>query len=1444
MNTASVIRLPTLDGHRFVVAPRLLAALLAIVFLGLGWVFLAHQHAALWSRVPASALNRFVPDQLSVPLPVLPSASELARACANPPSAWAVWPRSSLRKDLANCLADPAAPAKGANAEAAVAHYETILKAQVTSANDWLAAFAAQSPHIQGKLASELALLQAEPGGALSLLVRLGQSMASAAGIDVPMATRQPVGRAETLDGVAAALRARVRAAESRLQALASLPLPDRLRGLALLSTGLQLETDFGQSPPAVYLGTDRSSLADALEWQRRAHGFAARGFSLGELHALPAALLASATLLMATVLVAGGARWLPLVLWGLTSLLLGAGALVLTDLALTGDSSLRYLAERQFVRFGVGDSSVPLVLNIPLGNDSSMTLWWPMLLVALGVAMTAMLRDGQSKWLAPVRAWVAAGSSPRMSMLPMVVLLLVGAAAVLMLGMPAAVSELLILLGVIGLATYLARQAPLANMGAGLQVQNLGVVVVALICALGGALWRGDLGHALVALALACTFAWMFGWTWLRWSVALLAVTAVVVLGACLVEGALVGPLAWLTDNVLPPHAQDRMKALFDPFHVAASDLARVRWLIDSAAASGWGPGYVPWHGLAAAREQDGLPLQGPSDYVLALVSALWGRVGGLALMAAVLTLFAAGAIVGLRTALRLAMPMAIRWLAALGGFGCLVMAFKVLLSFGGVSGVLPLTGLPVALIGYGPVTHLAALFYLVLALGGCSIGPVESRRGVNLTPVIAPAGAARSRALGLALAGAAALGLLLVMGERHLRQGVGEQGTRHVSKARLQLAQALTSAMVVQVSSTEVAKLPCEEMSNAVGAWNARLANLARPVRLINSADELVVNSLRLDAAVLLSALPVQDHNACRRLARTLGQMLATDFSRLVGSQQAAATAGPSPGANDAERLSVFDKPRALGARPLDYTTANAWWGQPGCLTAAAHASREDCSALAAGATGQISLASLNADWLTDIWLQRELAPQLHTAMRQPTGRHMVNHREVATGPKLGLTLDGKIQPLAQRLVDCFTGRLAGADCEAVLPRDPAWRRNYFEVAGALRAGAMGLVLVEVETGRVVALAGSISDCSLDYLGRFAKTDKQGELPALRASSPCAQLPDRSTAWLALQHPALWMLPPGSSLKELTLVAGIDAGLVRASSDEYWKHILAESHERLPVQRTALASGQRFLDVLSQVGFGSRLLDLMWGGAAVKTADSHLKARWATEAFAGTQDLRATNMSLDEAERIRHEKQAGANVDLRYGQAVMTEFVAARKLADAALGGGDIRVNALGLASIWRSLDLRASGRVEAPAPHLVVRTGYAVASQSLAWASPQAAQRVLGMTGGITSSAWRGTAQGSCRVVFGACPAQGLPGLSGKTGSSDFLSEEQGAYVKPGQQVPAKLFGGVFSGPDGKRYAVAATALRVRQGSSRTLELSSSAPAEAALTLMREMGVRADN
>lgn len=1397
---------------------------LAWVLFLLGWALVADQSALLWQRLPGNAADRYAADRVAVALPRLPAAREIQAACAKPLSWRAEWRRQWLRDELAACLSDPAALVQGAAAGQAVAHFEQLILAQQKAASDWLAASDRTLAAERSALTHALAKAQAHPpglvAGASSWVARVRPTAATT--------VREPVGASPAADGVAQALRSQLVASQTLVADLARQPMPQRLKGLALAATGLQLVADYHTAPAQVHLATDRRTLADALEWQRRARGYQLAGFDLAALQDLPVALFSASALLVLVAALASRGAALTVAAWALATQLLGLGALLLTDLALTGDPALRYLAQRQFLSFAVGDSAVPLMLTLPLtglqpGNPDAgpLVLWWPLVGVALVVLVLGMARAGSGLLLAPVRLWVRGGASGWGGAVQSTLLVVVGAAIVLLLGMPAAVSELLIFLGCVGVASYLARQAPLANAGAGLQLYNLAVVAVALVVAVGASLYRGDLGHVLVAMLLAACFAWLFGWRWLRWSVVAVALVLGGLLAQCLWAGQLTGPLGALAQR-LPPHAQDRFAAMFDPFHAGSSDLARTRWLMDSAGTQGWGLGYVPWQGLTPARTHDALPLQGPSDYVLALAAAVWGKAGGLGLMGLVLLLFGAAAAIGLRTALKPAMPVAVRWLAAVGGFGCMVMAAKVVLSVGGVSGVLPLTGLPVSLLGYGPMTHLAALLYLAMALGAAHVVPVELQRGVHVARRLPLVGAVRRRAVWLGGSALAGLAVLLAMAYAQLAAAPADQSRRHLAQARLDMAQAVAAALVPAgqpaTASTNATPWPCPELAGAVAAWNEQLASLQKAVR---AGGSTVTANLRIDATRLLAQPAVQQARSCPQVARTLGRMLDTDLQRIVGRE---ALAGPAVSKDPmAQRLSGFDKPRTVGARPLDYATPNVWWGRPGCLTAPGAA---DCE------PGRLDATS------TDIWLDRQFAPQVHLALRSPSGTTTVNHHTVAVGPALGLTLDPMLQPMAQRLADCATGRLVGTACQQVWPNDSKWRDLHYLGANALRAGAMGITVARVDTGRVVAMAGAVSDCTLDHLARAAVPDANGQTPAVRGNARCAQLPDQRSAWLAQQHPALWMVPPGSSLKPFSLVAGMDAGLLGTGDDAYWKSILAESHERLPIQRTALAAGPRYLNVLQGVGFGAAPTEILWGGPASTNPKGH--TQWPTDRYAGTSGLRATSMTLDRAEQIRREKLAGVNVDKRYGEAVTREFMAARSLADASVGGGDIRINAVGLLDAWRALDMRARGHTHMPALHFLEQGGRAPAQRDLGFMSQQAATRALGMTSGVASSAWKGTAQGSCRVVYGACPAQGVPSLSGKTGSSDFLMQEDSPWVKPGLQVPAKLFGGVFTGADGQRYAVAVMALRVREGESRTLELKPSAPAEAALTVMRQMGV----
>jgi cell division protein FtsW (lipid II flippase) len=1400
----------------------------------------------LWQRLVPAAVDRYAADAVSVALPSVPGADALQALCADQSARIWPWPGTSTGA-LAVCLSDPSRPPDAATLATHVQAYTAMLQTQLDAARAWANAYDQEVDARRRALRAQLANMQATPAGGLSWLAGPVQQALTSLGLPPRTLPREAVQGETPEDSPAALMRQRADATQARMASLAAqtaigLSPAEHVKRLAFLATGRQLIYDYGTSPPKPLLVVDNRSLADALSWQRRAQSYWKRGFWLGNLHAVPEAMAGTALLLVMVVSLAGRLRPLPVLLWGCASSLLAAGAVLLTDLSLTGPPALRYLAERQFVAYGVGESTWPLLLLLQSGTEGRVMLWLPLLATALIAAMLGLVRGTKGHRPSPLSVWLQWAGEPRWSLAPALVLVALGVPALWIAGAPAAVSEWLILLGCAGLATYLARQAPLANTAGGLQLDTLAVVVVAMTACIGLAVARADLGHALVAVVMAGCFGLLFGGTVLRLLLVLVALAAAGVMGISAWQGQAWGPLDAVVAH-LPAHAQQRFTAMFTPFSADSSDLARIRWLMASAGAAsdregvaGWGIGYVPWSGLDGAGRPAGLPLQGPSDYLPALLVSVWGHRIGLLALGMALGVLLLGAWAGLRQALQAATPAGVRALAGLGGFGCLVMTTKALLSLAGVAGLIPLTGVPVAWLGYGPATQAASLLYLTLAtgLGHARLEPAV--KGVNLGGYDPDAGRVRLRSRRLSWAGTGAVAAVLALAAWHLVEPLGDQARRHRAEGRLALAQAVSGALVAISPPVSAGSgradpqggWPCAELASAAQAWDRRLAGGADKAGTVAVEGTSGESLLRLDSARLLNALPVESARACRSLARRLGQLLQADAARILG---------PRPGTRANPAAAPAAAPVAAGALARDFTTSNPWQAVPGCAWMASRAAlTPDCSGLA-DSRGPAAGAELQALLRGDPWLARDLVAAWHHALREPQATAQLNGRTVPAGSPVGLTLDPDLQRVAQEVADCFTGRRRGASCAGVLPRDPAWQARHFTAAGALRAGAVGLVLAEVDSGRIVALAGALSDCSTAQLARQALPDATGQVPALRDGLPCAQLPDHRSAWLAGVHPALWPVPPGSALKPLSLLAGADAGLPGATDEPHWKSVLAQSTQRLPVQALALGSGERYLQVLAGVGVQTGQTDVLWGGPV---APDGPRVSWKASAAEGSQGLRATSMPLNQVEHIRAQKQAGAPVDRLYGPAVMGEFVAARRLADAALGGGDLRLSALGLVTVWRGIDLRARGASSAPYDHLLERQGPPQRSWPLNWASPLAAARVLRTTSGATSSAWKGTAQGSCRVVFGHCPAHGIPALSAKTGSADFLTAEDSAHAKPGQQLPAKLFGGVFTAANGKRYAVAAMALRVREGQTHTLELRSSAPAEAALTLMRHMGV----
>jgi len=476
-----------------------------------------------------------------------------------------------------------------------------------------------------------------------------------------------------------------------------------------------------------------------------------------------------------------------------------------------------------------------------------------------------------------------------------------------------------------------------------------------------------------------------------------------------------------------------------------------------------------------------------------------------------------------------------------------------------------------------------------------------------------------------------------------------------------------------------------------------------------------------------------------------------------------------------------------------------------------------------------------------ISDTLIRNEIAARLARVERQEVATTTFHGKTVAKGRDATLTLDPKIQAVADLAVRCFTGREAVANCRAVMPKDGVWAERYFG-AGKVRAGAAGLVVIDVDSGEIKALAGALSDCSAATLQKSATNRGNGESPALKAGSFCSQFPDQSNRWLLTQSPALWMVPPGSGLKGLVALAGVQDGAIPASADAHWKDVLAESHDQSTVQKIALSQQATYVGLLRQLGFDGANHNLLWGINLSSIAPHQIS--WKVPLGAGADTLASSRVTFAEAQTMRAEKANGVNIDAKYGVEKVRDYLNARRLMDTAVGGGDLRANTVGLADAMRWLDLSRRGRVIAVSPHLLTvapndqpaEASAATLGDRKPAATRSNGDRVLNMLSGVTASAHKGTASGSCRVVFGSCPPQGLGGLAGKTGTADFAMGETSPLVKPGLQFPTKMFSAVFTS-GGKRYAIGTMTLRVRQGNTDYLELTSSSAAELALTLIRE-------
>jgi cell division protein FtsI/penicillin-binding protein 2 len=458
------------------------------------------------------------------------------------------------------------------------------------------------------------------------------------------------------------------------------------------------------------------------------------------------------------------------------------------------------------------------------------------------------------------------------------------------------------------------------------------------------------------------------------------------------------------------------------------------------------------------------------------------------------------------------------------------------------------------------------------------------------------------------------------------------------------------------------------------------------------------------------------------------------------------------------------------------------------------------------------------------------------LYRAYTEPSGaagdgagayRFGPNRIDVAGAPvdvgfSIDLTIDPRLQALAQQTAACYTGR--GDICRALEMRrkedaGAAFGHRMLEHA-VVRMAA--IAIVDVETGRIEALAGALSPCTreeYDGPGRSARCDQ-------RMPYPIRYRPD------ALLNPAVFHdAMPASTIKPIMAAAFLTDSIVGA---RWLAAERAQANGSPGVPRADTLRGQlmrsnsaRFLDRMfcADTAFapcarpwsvrdmarafgwnegcdapretcGKR--DLLFGRAVDASGASGAVqpiglvvpfGRLLTEPLGGRPGasfrLRA-DTPLDPAKVRRCAAGAdGARLTSddweKCGGGAIVDVVAE------GWGQGHARASALGAAGMMAVLASAANGQSRVPRPHLVERLrGAGVDAQLkpavLRWSLAEAAANPLPrevadvVIGALSYSHRAGTARLACEQVFDARICRDIDWIAGKTGTPTFPNDDR--------------------------------------------------------------------
>lgn len=558
------------------------------------------------------------------------------------------------------------------------------------------------------------------------------------------------------------------------------------------------------------------------------------------------------------------------------------------------------------------------------------------------------------------------------------------------------------------------------------------------------------------------------------------------------------------------------------------------------------------------------------------------------------------------------------------------------------------------------------------------------------------------------------------------------------------------------------------CDALSRAGGLYAASIAGRfgVKP------------EHVSLDLAAIETAF--QEHGSCQnmaqRLARTLQQNNELNIVFLNLRRQ------PGPGPSLIQHRAKF--------QDRDLTTLSAWYSMPGCIHLATGEPLAGCEAVMGSVQSWPAWTSAtnNVDAANDTHAVIDaITPAILSAAAIPLPDNVIQigGKKFRQGADVTVRVDPNLQALGQQLADCAT----------------AVDQKRAGCAASFRAAMLSAVLVDTTSGAIAMLIDSRADCL--FTGQPPCSNHR--LPGYFATAP---------SWA-------WPVNPGSVMKTLVTMAGLMEGLVKAA-DQKWQAVIAQSADQagshlqnLP-RRMVLFSASIYRELLGAFGIAAaERVDIAFGnrpGSPLPAAQYQLaempmpgalalSPEQAWDMFRKYYDCKGNDACM---------KAAVIAIRNKYGAALEHAYPSAVPYLTSAIGGGETKVSALGVARLFYLYQALANGITNPAELHVAQVAGASPGTVSLPPRGIPAAAALLDFLRDVGNPALHGTAAGACLAHFGnaACRGKTTPVLLGKTGTGDVRRCDEPA--EDTGQTPSKLFGGLIKIGD-KTYALGVVALR---------------------------------